>query len=284
MTRPLGISALQVTRIKPILLTITPKIQYNRAPTQLGENNMRYTFEADDEYPSRHMSVGEFMAFRRNIRHSYYSQRNIDTIRMRSFLPQIRPFQRQKAVSRSTQPRTNGDVKPLHLFGNIRHPLSWEVRYRFTKASRARLIENVVVTFDVIYGLPSGGLVTNLNQTAKANQPVPFTRGHMADLYFKTEFTPEPIVWEGVREGLRLSIDQEVFRVIKITPDLVQLVSDRGYGGNVQIFDKPWAKGGVDPANPPRPGVPVIPVPGATTNVMPTAQPPVVNPPATGGQ
>jgi hypothetical protein len=243
---------------------------------------MRYTFEAEDEYPSRHMTVAEFMAFKRGVRHSYYSGRSVDTLRMRSFLPQIRPFGRQKAESRSLQPNTKSDQKPLHLFGRLPHPTSWEVKFRFTAASLATRIEDVVVTFDIIYGLPSGGYMTNLNQKARANQPVPITRGYSADLFFQTEFTPTPIRWAGAREGLRLSIDQEVFRVLKITSDMVQIVSDRGYGGNGQIFDKHLKHGGRGPGQPPKP-VPVIPVPGGDINAVP-ARPIVANPPAAGGQ
>ena len=123
--------------------------------------------------------------------------------------------------------------------------------------------------------------MTNLNQKARANQPVPITRGYSADLVFQTEFTPKPIRWEGAREGLRLSIDQEVFRVLKITSDMVQIVSDRGYGGNGQIFDK-LKHGGPGPGQPPKP-MPVIPVPGGGTNAVP-ARPIVANPPAAGGQ
>ena len=286
VTRPLGISALRVEGIKEIILTITPKIQFNRTPTRLGPNNMRYTFEAEDEYPSRHMSVSQIMVVKYGNRHPYYAGRGVDTLRMRSFLPQIRPFGRKKAISPSITPHKNSDVRSLHLFGGIPHPTSWEVKYRFTDASLATRIEDVVLTLDIIYGLPSGGYMTNLNQKAKANQPIPVTRGYTADLFFQTEFTPKPIRWEGAREGLRLSIDQEVFRVIKITSDMVQLVSDRGYGGNGQIFDKPLQ--GVGPGQPVKPGLPGIPVPGGGANAPPTntvpARPTVAIPPAARGQ
>jgi hypothetical protein len=293
VTRPLGISALRVEGIKEIILKITPKIQFNRSPAKLGDNNMRYTFEAEDEYPSRHMSVPEFMAFKRGVRHSYYAGRAVDTVRMRSFLPQIRPFGGKKALSPSLQPQAKSKQHPLHLFKNLRHPSSWEVGFRFTGASLAnpqhppaKQIEDVIVTFDIIYGLPSGGYMTNLNKNAKADQPIPITRGYTADLVFKTEFTPRPIRWEGARVGLRLSIDQEVFRVLSITADMVQLVSDRGFGGNGQIFDKQLQ--GVGPGQPVKPGIPAIPVPGGGTNAPSTntlpARPAMAIPPTAGGQ
>jgi len=283
-TLPLGISALKVEDIREIKLVITPKIQYNRSPTQLGKNNMRYTFEADDEFPARHMTVPEYMVYVRKIRNAYYAQRTVDTIRIRSFLPQIRPFGGKKAQSPSLQPLKRPDLKPLHLFGR-NPPPSWYVGFLFTEASPARRIEDVIVTLDIIYGLPGGGFITNKNMKAKADGTIAFTRGYMADLVFQTKYTSKPIRWENAREGLRLSIDQEIFKILKITADQVQLVSDLEYGGNGQIYDKPLKRGGPGPV---RPNLPNIPVPGGTTNTAP-ASPPVANPsginsPGVGGQ
>ncbi len=272
VTEPLGVSALRVEKIREIILKVTPKIQYNRSPTQLGENNMRYTFEAEDEYPVRPMTVGEFMAFRRGVRHAYYSQPTVDTPRIRAFLPQIRIG--SKAQSNSLQPSPRADLKPLHLFGDRLPMTSWYVGFKFKEASRATRIEDVVVKLDILYGLPSGGFITNANQTAKHNQPIAFTRGYEADLVFQTKFTAKPIRWEKAREGLRLSIDQEVFRILKIRADMVQVVSDRGFGGNGQIFDKPWNRG----AKPVQPGMPNIPVPGGGPATNNPARPAVVNP------
>jgi len=38
-------------------------------------------------------------------------------------------------------------------------------------------------------------------------------------------------------------IDGEVFRVFRITGDVVSLVSDPEYGGNGKIYDKPLQRG-----------------------------------------
>ena len=53
------------------------------------------------------------------------------------------------------------------------------------------------------------------------------------------------------REGRRLMIDGEVFRVFRITSDTVSLVSDPVYGGNGKIFEKKL----------PQPVAPAPPVP-----------------------
>jgi len=125
-------------------------------------------------------------------------------------------------------------------------------------------------------------MVTNKNRVAKHNQPISFTRGYEADLFFQTKFTAQPMEWKNCRVGRRFSVDGEVFRIIKVIPDLVQLVSDQGYGGNRQIYDKPFRPGPVQV----RPGL-NIPVPGGGTNAAPPnavpVRPPVTNPPAVGG-
>ena len=189
-------------------------------------------------------------------------------------MPQKRPFPpNTKALSPSLQPSTLRNLSFLHLFGNpqIRQRPDWFVGFRFTAASKADRIEDVICTLDIIHGLPGGGLVTNKNRVAKHNQPISFTRGYEADLYFKTKFTAQPIEWKNCRVGRRFSVDGEVFRIIKVTPDLVQLVSDQGYGGNRQIYDKPFRPG----PNQVRPGL-NIPVPGGGTNAVPV-RPPAAN-------
>jgi hypothetical protein len=282
---PLGISALRVTEIQPVRLLITPKIQKSIAPGRLGENNMRYRFEAIDEYPSVFTSLPEYMAYWRK-NPNWRSYANYNTPRIQSFMPQKRPFPPNiKAVSPTLQPDPRRKITPLHLFpgGSIRLRPDWFVGFRFTAATKAEEIEDVTCTLDIIHGLPDGGMVTNRNRVAKHNQPISFTRGYEADLYFKTKFTAQPIEWKNCRVGRRFSVDGEVFRIIKVTPDLVQLVSDQGYGGNRQIYDKPFRPG----PNQVRPGL-NIPVPGGGTNTAPSnavpARPTVGNPPAVGGQ
>jgi hypothetical protein len=88
--------------------------------------------------------------------------------------------------------------------------------------------------------------------------------------------------WKNCRVGRRFSVDGEVFRIIKVIPDLVQLVSDQEFGGNRKIYDKPFRPGPIQV----RPGL-NIPVPGGTNAVParpPVTNPPVVNPSAVGGQ
>lgn len=283
---PLGISALRVTEIREVRLLITPKIQFNRSPARLGENNMRYRFEAIDEYPTVFASLPEYMAYWRK-HPNWRSFVQYNTPRLQSFMPQKRPFPpNTKALSPNLQPSTLRKLSFLHLFGDpqIRQHPDWFVGFRFTAATKADRIEDVICTLDIIHGLPGGGLVTNKNRVAKHNQPISFTRGYEADLYFKTKFTATPMEWKNCRVGRRFSVDGEVFRVLKVTPDLVQLVSDMGYGGNRQIYDKPFRAGPIQV----RPGL-NIPVPGGGTNATPTnavpvTRPTVANPPPAGGQ
>jgi hypothetical protein len=270
---PLGISALRVTEIRKVRLLITPKIQFNRAPVKLGENNMRYRFEAIDEYPSVFTSLPEYMAYWRKSP-NWQSYANYNTPRMQSFMPQKRPFAaNSKALSPNLQPHALRKHIALHLFndGLVRQHPDWFVGFRFTAATKADRIENVICTLDIVHGLPGGGMVTNKNRVAKHNQPISFTRGYEADLFFQTKFTAQPMEWKNCRVGRRFSIDGEVFRILKVTPDLVQLVSDQGFGGNRQIYDKPFGPGPVQV----RPGL-NIPVPGGGTNAVPV-RPPVAN-------
>jgi len=287
---PLGISALRVTEIREVRLLITPKIQLSRAPGRLGENNMRYRFEAIDEYPSVFASVPEYMLYwRRDPNWSGYNNPKYDTLRMRSFMPQKRPKANTKAMSPTLQPDPRRKVTPLHLFpiAAIRLRPDWFVGFRFTKATKTDKIEDVICTLDIIHGLPGGEIVTNKNRVAKHNQPISFTRGYEADLFFQTRFTAQPMQWKNCRVGRRFSIDGEVFRILKVVPDLVQLVSDQEFGGNRKIYDKPFRPGPVQV----RPGL-NIPMPGGTnavpTNAVPArpsvTNPPVINPPAVGGQ
>jgi hypothetical protein len=244
---PLGVSALRVTEIREVRLLITPKIQFNRSPAQLGENNMRYRFEAIDEYPSVFASLTEYMAYWRRAP-NWQSYANYNTPRMQSFMPQKRPFAANtKALSPNLQPHPLRKLSALHLFNDApcvlqQHP-DWFVGFRFTAATKADRIENVICTLDIVHGLPGGGMVTNKNRVAKHNQPISFTRGYEADLFFQTKFTAQPMQWKNCRVGRRFSVDGEVFRIIKVIPDLVQLVSDQGYGGNRQIYDKPCILG-----------------------------------------
>jgi hypothetical protein len=287
---PLGISALHVTEIREVRLIITPKIQLSRAPGHLGENNMRYRFEAIDEYPSVFMSLPEYMAYWRRDP-NWRSYANYNTPRMQSFMPQISPrAPNTKKLSPSLQPQALRDLTVLHLFndGLIRQHPDWYVAFRFTAATKASKIEDVICTLDIILGLPGGGLVTNKNRVAKHNQPISFTRGYEADLFFQTRFTAQPMEWKDCRVGRRFSVDGEVFRILTVTPDLVQLVSDQGFGGNGKIHDKPFRPGPIQV----RPGL-NIPVPGGGTNAAPTnavparpsvTNPPVANPSVVGGQ
>ncbi|MBT5846488.1 MAG: hypothetical protein HOH86_07810 [Verrucomicrobiales bacterium] len=283
---PLGVSALRVTEIREVRLLITPKIQFNRSPAKLGENNMRYRFEAIDEYPSVFASLTEYMAYWRRAP-NWQSYANYNTPRMQSFMPQKRPFPANtKALSPNLQPHPLRKLSALHLFndvpGVLRQYPDWFVGFRFTAATKADRIEDVICTLDIVHGLPGGGMVTNKNRVAKHNQPISFTRGYEADLFFQTKFTAQPMEWKNCRVGRRFSVDGEVFRIIKVIPDLVQLVSDQGYGGNRQIYDKPFRPGPVQV----RPGL-NIPVPGGGTNAASPnavpARPPVTNPPAVGG-
>jgi hypothetical protein len=201
---------------------------------------------------------------------------------MQSFMPQKRPFPANtKALSPNLQPHALQKHIALHLFndGLVRQHPDWFVGFRFTAATKASKIEDVICTLDIIHGLPGGGLVTNKNRVAKHNQPISFTRGYEADLFFQTKFAAQPMEWEDCRVGRRFSVDGEVFRILTVTPDLVQLVSDHGFGGNGKIHDKPFRRPGPIQV---RPGL-NIPVPGGGTNAAPTnavpARPPVTNPP-----
>jgi hypothetical protein len=296
---PLGISALRVTEIREVRLLITPKIQFNRSPAQLGENNMRYRFEAIDEYPSMFVSLHEYMAYWRKSP-NWRSYAEYNTPRMQSFMPQKRPFPpNTKALSPNLQPHALRKLSALHLFndGLVRQHPDWFVGFRFTAATKASKIEDVICTLDIIHGLPGGGLVTNKNRVAKHNQPISFIRGYEADLFFQTKFTAQPMEWKDCRVGRLFSVDGEVFRILKVTPDLVQLISDQGFGGNGKIHDKPFRRPGSIQVRPglniPVPGGLNIPVPGGGTNAAPTnavparspvTNPPVANPSVVGGQ
>jgi len=271
---------LRVTEIREVRLLVTPKIQLSRAPGQLGENNMRYRFEAIDEYPSVFASLTEYMAYWRRDP-NWKSYANYNSPRIQSFMPQKRPFAaNSKALSPTLQPDPRRKVTPLHLFpaGSIRQRPDWFVGFHFTAATKASKIEDVICTLDIIYGDPHGGMTTNTARVAKHNQPISFVRCHEADLFFQTKFTAQPMEWKNCRVGRRFSVDGEVFRILEVTRSSVQLVSDQEFGGNRQIYDKPFRAGPIQV----RPGL-NIPVPGGGTNAVP-ARPPVVNPPAVGGQ
>ena len=189
---------------------------------------------------------------------------------VKTFFPQ-QPMSSGLLSARSTgwDAKDPDKERPLHGFKGqaaayLRYNPEFEVKVKFkavTAASQLQLnaaeahptktIPNVVYDLDVIIGVKNGlyPYATNAVRVV-SNVPYTFPRGYAANFVYETKYHKR-IELKNFREGRRLMIDGEVFRVFRITSDTVSLISDPLYGGNGKIFEKKL----------PQPVAPVPPVP-----------------------
>ena len=244
---PLGISALEVTNIRPLRATMVA-----RAYPQV--NTVQYEFAfVDMEYPVMPYAM-------------------MGANPLATFFPPTPMSARYAAMLRTQQsgwqpdPDLGKPPRPLHGFigGNaawLRFNPDWEFLVRFKSASMVpqnivlstpagTTISNVVHELDLIIG--TGGFVTPYETNSVrllSGVPHPIIRGYEADFKYETKYHQPPLALPRFREGRRLMIDGEVFRVFQITANNVSLVSDPEYGGNGKIYDKPLQRGAA-PAGP----------------------------------
>ncbi len=244
---PLGISALEVTNIRPLTATFMA-----RAYPQV--NTVQYEFAfVDLEYPALPYAM-------------------MGANPLATFMPQTPMSAQYAARLRSQQSGWQPDPdpakppRPLHGFtgnnaGWLRFNPDWEFLVKFKSASMVpqnvvlstpagSTISNVIHELDLIVG--TGGLVTPYETNSVrllSGVPHTFNRGFEADLKYETKYHKPPLALARFREGRRLMIDGEVFRVFRITADTVSLVSDPEYGGNGKIYDKRLQRGAA-PAGP----------------------------------
>ena len=99
-------------------------------------------------------------------------------------------------------------------------------------------MSNVVYDLDVVIGVKNGLYLYETNSIrVLSNVPYAFTRGYAANFVYQTKYHKR-MELNNFREGRRLMIDGEIFRVFRITADTVSLVSDPAYKGNGKIFEK----------------------------------------------
>tara|TARA_Y100000588_G_C14242166_1_gene919886 strand:+ start:70 stop:1314 length:1245 start_codon:yes stop_codon:yes gene_type:complete len=192
---------------------------------------------------------------------------------LRTFFPQ-QPMGSSFLSSTASgwQPDPNKEPRPLHGFRGragllyFRFNPEWEVKIKFkavTVATQAQLaaaqanptktIPNVVYDLDVIKGVKNGLYPYETNSVrAVSNVPVEFPRGYEASFVYETKYHKK-MELKKFREGRRLMIDGEIFRVFRITADTVSLVSDPAYGGNGKIFEKKLPQAFANPVAVPGP-------------------------------
>jgi hypothetical protein len=235
---PLGISALNVS-------SITNFKAYLTARAFIGEGVVRHDFTwVDREYP-----VVPYV--------SMQVDRQLQPVK--TFFPQ-KPMETSllSASAVGWLPGPNSDFKPLHGFteGNSSY-LRWspelEVKVRFNsvtpattkqleaaKDSPIKTVPGLEYNLDLVMGSGEGkGLFPYITNTVKviSGKPMKIVRGHAADFVYQTKYHKK-MEFKNFREGRRLLIDGEVFRIIRITADTVSLVSDPVYGGSGKIIDK----------------------------------------------
>ena len=250
---PLGVSALQVTRIVPVRLIVTPiaRLALNRA-------KVLYRFEQMDYYP---------MVFRQ-LPPQYGP--------ISTFLPHLP--QAQKIDRRLTRVEKRGPVE-LHWWynqsraiqNNVRlyHP-DWIVKIDFKNATPTppqfaanipqAFVDSVRFDLDIIYRTPGGQVITQPYKNVQSKSPIAIIRAYQADFLFRTKYHAAKNFNE-FREGRHLMMDGEALRIFKITRDEVHLVSDLAFGGNGKLYIKtlgaaaPVAPAAVAraPARPPQP-------------------------------
>ena len=233
---PLGISALRVS-------SITNFKAYLNARAFTGGGIVRHEFTwVDRQHP---VSPYDFMRIDRRL------------MPVKTFLEQ-QPMGAAflSATGRGWQPDPNKEPRPLHGFKGrnavyFRFNPEWEVKVKFksvTGATPAQLaaaqanpnktVPNMVYDLDVIIGVKDGLYPYGTNSVrAVSNVPIEFPRGYAANFVYQTKYHKKMDL-KNFREGRRLMIDGEVFRVFRITADTVSLVSDPVYGGNGKIFEK----------------------------------------------
>lgn len=242
---PLGISALRVTGI-------TTNKAYLKARAFIGGGFVRHEFTwVDQDYPAQPYAMMRLAP---------------QMAPLRTFLPQ-QPLSRLgmapllSARQTGWTPSTNSPARPLHGFmGNnaywLRFNPEFELMVAFKKfspatpaqlgaarQSPAQTIPGVVYEMDVIQGTKGGVYPYETNSVrAVSDVPIEYIRGYVASFAYETKYHKK-LELAGFREGRRLMIDGEVFRVFRITGDAVSLVSDPEYGGNGKIYDKPLQRG-----------------------------------------
>ena len=179
-----------------------------------------------------------------------------------TFLPQ-QPMPPQMCMYQTTGwlPDTN-KVRSLHGFQGqqamwLRYQPDWEFQLLFkavTQATPAQLaqaqsdpentIRGLIYNIDLIQGLKEGLYPYQTNAVRlMSNEPYEVVRSFEADFSYETKYHKPPLQLRKFREGRRLIIDGEVFRVFRISSDSVSLVSDPTYGGNGKIYDKSLLRG-----------------------------------------
>ena len=229
---PLGISALRVS-------SITNFKAYLKARAFVGGGIVRHEFTwVDREHP-----VLPYAMAGRNPLTTFFPQQSMRS----TFL---------SATGRGWQADPNKEAKPLHGFKGqaavyFRFNPEWEVKVKYkasTPAAPAQLaqaqinpgntVSNVVYDLDVVMGVKNGLYLYETNSIrVLSNVPYTFTRGYAANFVYQTKYHKR-MELNNFREGRRLMIDGEIFRVFRITADTVSLVSDPAYGGNGKIFEK----------------------------------------------
>ena len=214
---PLGVSALVVTNITPVSLMVIP-----RAALTFDKTTVRYSFEVTDYYPMQFDSRFGLLA---------------------TFLPHITVS--KQASKRLTLVKNRGPVE-IHSWAELpqatRNKLrrDWIVKVDFKDATTPvplTRVDTVLFNLDVIYTQPDGVTVTNQYPNWRSNSPIGITRARKADFLYRTKYHAAR-TYKGYRVGRHIMVDGEALRVIKITPNEVQLYSDPDFGGNGKLYFK----------------------------------------------
>ena len=213
---PLGVSALQVTNITPVSLIVIPQ-----ALLSFDKTKVLYRFTVTDYYPMQFNSRAGLLA---------------------TFLPHLTVS--KQASKRLTLVKNRGPEE-IHSFTELPQATmnlhrDWIVKVDFKDATTPMPItrvDTVLFNLDVIYTQPDGITVTNQYPNWRSNSPIGITRARKADFLYRTKYHAAR-AYTGYRVGRHIMVDGEALRVIKITPNEVQLYSDPDFGGNGKLYIK----------------------------------------------
>ncbi len=224
VTNKLGVSALQVTRIDPLRLVVTPE-----AVLSADKTRVLYRFHQIDQYPMQfNPKAGLLSTF---IAHQLTAKPESKRFTLGSAMPaDLHSF--TKRMPKAT----------LQQF----HP-DWIVKIHFRGATlpvSPGNVDSVFFNLDIIYRNPgldgnpvTGNTVTNQNPRVQSKSPIAITRAYQADFLYQTKYQAR-MTYRGFRVGRHIMMDGEALVIKRITPNEVWLYSDLEFGGNGKLYIK----------------------------------------------
>jgi hypothetical protein len=224
VTNKLGVSALQVIKIEPLRLVVTPE-----ALLSADRTKVRYRFHQIDQYPMQvNSQAGLLSTF---IAH----------------LPMAKPESKIFTLSSAMPAELHSFTKRFPKAALQKFHPDWIVKIHFRGATppvSPGNVDSVFFNLDIIYTNPgldgnpvTGNTVTNQNPRVRSKSPIAITRAYQADFLYQTKYQAR-MTYRGFRVGRHIMMDGEALVIKRITPNEVWLYSDLEFGGNGKLYIK----------------------------------------------